>query len=149
MSHVATIELEIRDLACLIEAAKECGLEFLENQQSYRWYGVSVGDYPLPTGFRKSDLGKCDHALRVKNGNGSTYEIGVCARRDGKPGFTLLWDFWQGGYGLQAAVGTDGNKLKDAYAAAVATKELKRKGYRVQRTKNEAGKIILTATGGR
>lgn len=141
MSHVARIDMEIKDLECLKKAAESLGLKFVEGQTSYRWFNQHVGDYPLPENFKVSDLGKCEHALSIP-GNSTAYEIGVVKRRDGKPGYTLLWDFWQGGYGLQAKVGKDGNLLKQSYAEAVAMKQLK--GFRVQRTVKE-GKVVLTA----
>jgi hypothetical protein len=134
MSHVAKIEMEIKDLAALEDAAK----------RTYKWYGYSVGDYPLPEGFTKEDLGKCEHALRIP-GNNRAYEVGVVARRDGRPGYTLLWDFWSGGYGLVDKVGKDGNKLKSEYTAAVAVKHYTSKGYRVQRSYKEDGTIVVRA----
>src|SRR6266446_5904173 len=103
MSHVAEIDMEIKDLDALKAAAQDLGLEFCEGQQTYKWYGHSVGDFPMPAGFKEQDLGKCEHALRVK-GNPGAYEIGIVPRRDGRPGYTLLWDFWAGGLGLQNKV---------------------------------------------
>jgi hypothetical protein len=144
MSHVAKIEMEIKDLAALEDAAKRLGMELVRNQRTYKWYGYSVGDYPLPEGFTKEDLGKCEHALRIP-GNNRAYEVGVVARRDGRPGYTLLWDFWSGGYGLVDKVGKDGNKLKSEYTAAVAVKHYTSKGYRVQRSYKEDGTIVVRA----
>lgn len=59
-----------------------------------------MGDYPLPKGFTKADLGKCEYAIRVKGAGGDTYEIGVVKRRDGKDAYTFLYDFYGGGNGL-------------------------------------------------
>ena len=119
-------------------------------QGTYRWYGRSVGDYPLPEGFTETDPGKCEYALRVKDANHArTYEVGVVPRKDGKPGYTLLWDFYMGGYGLQDAVGEGGTKLADAYAEAVIMQECKKKGLKVKRQVTEDGRILLEATGGR
>ena len=128
----------------LKEAAKLLGMEFLEGQTTYRWYGRHVGDYSLPEGFKASDLGKCEHAIGIPNDK-KAYEIGVVKRRDGKEGYTLLWDFWAGGYGLEAKVGKDGNKLKQSYAEIVAANALKKKGFKVQRKVNDQGKVVLTA----
>jgi hypothetical protein len=144
MSHVAKIELEIRDLDALASACKSLGLELVKGQQAYKWYGTVVGNYPLPEGFSKKDLGKCEHAVRIP-GNSAAYEIGVARRRDGRPGYTLLWDFWRGGFGLQDKVGDGGNKLKQSYAAAVAAKHYHKLGYRVTQTQREDGRVILTA----
>lgn len=145
MSHVATVDLHVKDLDALAKAAEECGCELVREQKRYKWYGKSVGDYPLPTGFTAEDLGKCEHAIRVKNGNGNAYEVGVCKRRDGKPGYTLLWDFWNGGYGLQNAIGADGKALRANYAVETTVKTLRAKGCRVE-VKRVEGKRVIYGT---
>jgi hypothetical protein len=121
MSHVTIIDVELRDLKVVKQICKELGLEFKENQRSYRWYGVSVGDYPLPEGFTKSDLGRCDHAIGVK-GNPKTYEIGLVKRGDV---FIPLFDFWRGGFGLEERIGPGAKKFTDAYTRAVSIKTAK------------------------
>ena len=63
MSHIAKIELEINDPENLKLACERLGLQFIENQKTYKWYGSWVGDSPLPDGITLSDLGKCDHAI--------------------------------------------------------------------------------------
>jgi hypothetical protein len=146
MSHVTTIKAQILDLEVLKAACHDLGLEFREGQQTYRWYGTHVGDYPLPEGFTKNDLGKCLHAIGIP-GNKNAYEIGVVVRRDGQPGYTLMWDFWAGGHGLQAVVGNDCKKLVQAYATNKAIKSLKKKGYAVKRVvSKKTNKIRLIAT---
>ena len=119
MSHVTTIECEIKDLEALKAACKKAGLEFRENKKTYKWYGRHVGDYPLPEGFKKQDLGKCDHAIGVP-GNKNAYEIGVVQQGDK---YTMLWDFWNGGYGLEEKAGHNCENVTDAYAQEVALKE--------------------------
>lgn len=149
MSHVATVDLHVTDLKALAAAAAACGCELIEGQQKYKWYGRSVGDYPLPAGFSAQDLGKCEHAIRVKRKEGTfagqTYEVGVCKRRDGKPGYTLLWDFWQGGFGLEQAVGKEAKALRSNYAVEVAANKLRAKGCRVE-IKTLPGKRVIYAT---
>jgi hypothetical protein len=142
MSHVAQMELAITDLDCLEAAAKDLGLELARGQQTYRWWGHSVGDYPLPAGFKEEDLGKCEHAIRVP-GDNRAYEIGVVPRRDGKQGYTLLWDFYGGGYGMEAKVGKNGDRLKQAYNVQVATKDAIRNHKRVIKTQREDGHVVL------
>lgn len=111
MSHITTIKTKITDLDALKEACKSLGLVFKENQKNYKWYGRSVGDYPLPLGFKESDLGKCDHAISLKN-NKDAYEIGLVKRGDE---YVMVWDFWNGGYGLEKVVGKDCENLTDSY----------------------------------
>ncbi len=143
MSHVATIDLDILDLDCLKLAAAELGLEFCEGKTNYKWWGHSVGDFPLPAGFAKGDLGKCEHAMRIGD-NAKAYEIGICKRRDGKPGWVMLWDFFAGGYGLQAKVGENAGKLTQKYATHVAIKQARRQGFSVQQRQLADGRVQLT-----
>ncbi len=141
MSHVCKLDVEIKDLQSLRKAAQQLGLYFRE-QSTYRWYGKSIGDYPLPEGFSEEELGKCNYAIGVPDSD-TAYEVGV-ALKNGK--VHLLWDFWQKGYGLQDAIGENGSKLKQEYAIAAATKEMIRKGFRVSRTVNqETGKPRIVA----
>ena len=144
MSHVAKIEIEIRDLAALKAAAARIGGQFLEGQTTYRWFGRHVGDYPLPTGFEVSDLGKCEHAISVP---GASYEVGVVKRRDGKPGYTLIWDFWQSG-GLQRALGKNGDKLIQAYGVEASKRAARRAGYSVTESTKADGSVVLTVQTG-
>jgi hypothetical protein len=135
MSHVATIDLHITDLDSLAKACERLGLELVRGQTTYKWYGVSVGDYRALDAVKAPD-GKCEHAIRVK-GNPRAYEIGLVKRTDGKAGWQLVWDHWAGGHGLCAKVQygpsrkPNADKLKDWYAAEVAQKQMRRQGFRV------------------
>ncbi len=82
------------------------------------------------------------HALSIPDDK-NAYEIGVIARRDGKPGYTLLWDFWAGGYGLVKKVGANCDKLKQAYAFEVAAKKARSMGYQVKREAQANGDVRL------
>ena len=145
MSHVATVDVEVKDLESLDLACQRLGLELVRHQLSYKWFGKHIGDYPLPEGFAVHELGRCDHAIRIP-GKPDAYEIGVVRRRDGRPGFMLLWDFFAGGYGLEKIVGHECQALRQHYAAAVATREARRKGFIVQETKLGNGQIQLRMT---
>lgn len=140
MSHVATIAVEITNLQDLRDACAELGLEFCEGQTTYEWFGEKLEDYPLPDGFNPEDLGRCQHAIRLPyqarldafaTYGSRPYEVGVVPRRDGKPGWVLMWDFWQGGYGLQDVVGPNGGLLKQAVANAATVRTMKQQGYRI------------------
>ena len=152
MSHVAQVDVKIQSLDDLRAACKRIGLEFVEGQQTYRWYGRSVGDYPLPDGFTADDLGKCEHAIRLPHGHASlrsddrgayTYEIGVVRNKDGRPGWSLLWDFFSGGFGLQEVVGENCNALKQAYAICAGKRAAQMKGFAVQEVKQANGSVKL------
>lgn len=144
MSHVATVDVQIMDLDALSEACQALGLELVRGQTTYRWFGRHVGDYPVPQGFQKSDLGQCSHAIRIP-GNPGAYEIGVVERRDGQVGYCLMWDFWNGGKGLQAVVGADCKKLRQEYTKAVTVKALRRQGFRFQTKTEPDGSIKIIA----
>lgn len=121
MSHVTTVKVQFKDLESIKLACAELGLVFLENQQTYKWYGTHVGDYPLPPGISKQDLGKCSHAIGIK-GNKNSYELGLVKQGDH---YIPLFDFWSGGYGLMDKIGTDCTKLIKSYTKHVAIKEAK------------------------
>jgi hypothetical protein len=151
MSHVAKIKIEVRSLSALIEAANRCGLEFRENQKSYRWYGRSEGDYPLPEGITADQLGRCDHALCIP-GNPRAYEIGIKDMGNGT--YSLLWDFWQGGFGLVACVGQNGDTLVSEYALQAAQEAANQQGWYTERQADslviyhpDGGTITVDATG--
>ena len=135
MSHIVGIKMCILDIECLGESAKAINPDLeVVRQSTYNWYGRSVGGQ-IPAGFTASDLGKCDFAIRIKPGSktfnacrakygGSPYEIGVVRRRDGKAGYMLMWDYWQGGYGMQEIVGGEQcQKLTQEYTLQVNEKE--------------------------
>lgn len=138
MSHISKIELVIKSLDDLKDACKQLGFEFMKNQKSYKWYGVWVGDSPLPEGINSEDIGKCDHAIRVP---GCRYEIGV-VKRGSK--YLLLWDYWHEG-GLRQKIGKNAGKLKQAYTISRIRKESQRKGYRIREKKMDQGvRLVLT-----
>lgn len=111
MSHVDNIathgekfELEVIRVMC-----KRMGWTFLEGQKTYKWFGTSIGDYPIPEGMTVEDLGKCDHAIQVP---GCRYEVGVRLNTDGSASITA--DFWDGG-GLNAVLGQKGEVFWQEY----------------------------------
>jgi hypothetical protein len=88
MSHIDICKVEIRDLEALRSAAKVFGGEVVK-KPTYNWYGVSVGDYPLPPGMTVDQLGKCEYAIQLP---GVKYEVGVVKKKNGA--YTLAWDFF-------------------------------------------------------
>lgn len=141
MSHVISCKIRVRDLEAMKLAAAECGLEFREGQQTYKWYGRWVGDYKMPAGMTKEQLGKCDHALSVV-GNSGAYEIGLVQTEDGE--YQLLYDFWSGGYGLEQKVGKRCEKLMQAYSCHAAKRKAVQLGWSVSsETVQEDGSIAL------
>lgn len=130
MSHISKIELEILSLEDLKLACKRLGFTFIENQNTYQWYGRWVGDSPLPEGIDINALGKCDHAIKVPE---CTYEIGV-VKRGLK--YILLWDSWHTG-GLEKKIGINAGILKQSYTIERIRREAKRKNYQVKEIKQD------------
>ena len=60
MSHISTIELEVKDLDILSRACSRMGLKLVKGQKSFKWFGVKDG--------------VCDHAISIPDAG---YEIGV------------------------------------------------------------------------
>ena len=56
MSHLAKIELEIKDLKSLEKACARMGFQFMRDQKTHAWYGQFVGDSPLPEGMKLKTL---------------------------------------------------------------------------------------------
>jgi hypothetical protein len=141
MSHVATVKTEVTDLAAVKALCKEMGWTFKENQKTYRWYGTSVGDYPLPAGMKKEDLGKCAHAIEVP---GARYDIGLVKSAKG---YILAYDFWGPGQRLKEVIGENGGKFLQGYGIAKATIMAKKKGYMVYRSTLPNGTVRLRVSG--
>lgn len=150
MSHVAVIKVQIKDLEALKQTCSELGLEFVEGQKTYKWYGRWVRDYhgndaAYKNGIDPKNYGKCDHAIRIP-GNSSAYEVGVVRLDDGS--YTLIWDFYNGGYGLIKKIGKDGEKLTVGYAKTAARNETKRMakkfGYSWSEKQNEEGETVIS-----
>jgi hypothetical protein len=141
MSHVVSIKTELHDLDAIKATCKELGLVFKENQKTYRWYGRSVGDYPIPEGFTEADLGKCEHAIECP---GATFDIGL-VKRDGA--YRMLFDFYGQPKLLKAIGGEQAQKFFQLYGTWKATLEAKKKGYSVTRTQKEDGTIRLVVGG--
>jgi hypothetical protein len=153
MSHVAQVDIEVKNLDDLEAACRRIGLELVRGQQTYRWYGKSVGDTPLPPGFSAEELGTCEHAIRVplalerqlqdSYGTNRPYEIGVLRRRDGQPGWALLYDEFANGMGMGDVAGRDLGRLKAAYAVVAASREARMRGFSVTEQQQPDGVVRL------
>jgi len=151
MSHVAKIDIEIKDLESLQKAAEDCGLIMNYGQKNYRWYGQWVNDYAkgdaaYKHGIDPKDYGKCEHALSIP-GNPGAYEVGVVKNPNGE-GWVLIWDFYGGGHGLQKHLGgsKDCVKLMNAYSKHVVIKQANMLGYTYEEEVDEEGAVCLTLT---
>jgi hypothetical protein len=144
MSHVALVDIEIKSIDDLKAACKRLGFEFHENKTTYKWWGRWYNDYHAEdaaylNGVKPEDYGKCLHAIHVP---GCQYEVGVIARPDGKPGFSLIWDFMD--TQLQTALGGQtADKLRQNYATAAAISAARKQGFRVSEQKQANGAVKL------
>jgi hypothetical protein len=128
VSHVAAIKFCITDLEALKVACEKRGLEFVEGQKTFKWFGQWVDDYNATDaayrqGFDPKNYGKCEHAIRIP-GDPNAYEIGVVKNPDGV-GYSLMLDFWDGGKGMVAKAGgkTCDGLIQDYSIAAARNNE--------------------------
>ena len=117
MSHISKIELEVKDLGTLRQACNRLGLNMIEAQKTFKWYG--------------QEDGSSDHAIQVP---GATYEIGVVKTGNA---FELRCDYWDSAIGK--AIGQNGGLLKQAYAVERTKTEARRKGYSIIEKKTDSG----------
>ena len=143
------MEIVFKDLDSLKKAVADCGLEFREGQKTYRWYGRWMNDFggenaAYRNGIKPEDYGKCEHAIGVPK-SAQAYEIGVVKNPNG-PGYVLVVDFWNGGYGLEALAGKDCTKLAQAYGVQVNRKTLTGMGFQVTKKVLKDGTVRLHCT---
>jgi hypothetical protein len=120
MSHVSTIQVEIKSLSALKEACRRLGFEFREQKTFTKW-GIS---------------GDCDHAIHIPKAG---FEVGIV--KNGEQ-YNLLYDDYQTG-GLDVALGPNAEKLIQAYAVEAAREEAQRQGYSVYEEARQDGSIEL------
>jgi hypothetical protein len=118
-SHVAVQETKAgeplySDLNCLLKAI-EMARCVKKDTNEYAWWGHHVGDYPIPKGMRKEDLGKNAEFVIALNDEakaevaklygGSVYEVGVVADPNNPGCWTVIYDFYGGGRGIDKILG--------------------------------------------
>lgn len=120
MSHVSvkkTVRGEplITSLAACKLAAKNLGL-VAEERAHYRWFGRHVGDWDIPEGMTKEELGNnaalvlavpepLAGELARRHGR-APYELAVVPDPNNPGAYTLLYDFYGGGgRGLAEVIG--------------------------------------------
>ena len=129
MSHIVTIDTELKDVSAIKKACERMGWTYDENAKTFAWYGRYVGDYAAfeerlrSLGISTQDYGKCDAAIKIP---GANYTIGL-VEKDGK--YIPLWDTWGPG-GLSEITTTNGmGGFMQAYVCAKTQLEARRKGY--------------------
>jgi hypothetical protein len=119
MSHVASQKTEkgkplFSSKEILTEAAELKGCEVVETNV-YNWFNRHVGDYPIPEGMKKSELGRnALFVIRVKEPklgeltnkyNGRPYDVGVVEDPNNPGCYTVVYDFFNDGYGIDDVLG--------------------------------------------
>jgi hypothetical protein len=146
MSHVVTIQTEIKSLEALQRACQRMGWLLKPDQKTFAWYGRWVKDYheadaAYRNGIKPEDYGKCDMAIEVP---GAKYEIGLL-EREGK--FIPVWDGWGPG-GLEHLSQEGMGGFLQAYATEAARLEAIRQGFTVTESAQDDGSILLTCCEG-
>ena len=150
MSHITEIKVRFTDMDSLSEAAARLGGRLLLGQTTHRTFGRFVGDSEEGRRFvaerGEAAIGKCDHAIRLNSYKDGEYEVGVVKAQDGV-GFALVFDAWGSGHKLVEAFGAGLNRLRQEYAAAVASRKAKQKlvpkGFRLTREDLPTGQVRL------
>lgn len=149
MSHIATVDVQIRDLDALDRACQRLGLEFIRDQTTYKWWGntgpranLSVAELTaalrkFDTSFERPDFmsaddwraGKCLHAIGLP-GSDHGFEIGLTRSADGS--LRLLGDLSMLGTDFSKKVGGAlCGKLVQSYSVEVAKRAMQLKGFQV------------------
>ena len=124
MSHFATIETQIRDIAALKTACAELGLDINENAVARGYAGnTRSGEY----------------VIRLKG----PYDIAVNKTPDGTYGLTTDW--WAGH--VEKEVGKNYGRLLQLYGVHKAQIEARKKGYTTRRQTLGDGSIKLLIGG--
>lgn len=129
MSHILKMAFVINDLEALDEAASEIGCELVRGQTTHKSYYAS-GNH-------------CLHAIRVKDANRQTYEVGLTQAADGS--YELRFDSFAGGNGLIDKIGAEAKLLRQEYTGALVARDRRRAGYNVSKVR-ENGKLRIHAT---
>jgi hypothetical protein len=157
MSHVAKIDIEIKDLEALKAACKRLGFTFNEGVKKFRWFGRFVDDTRIPDGmFDEEETARlrkmsseerrrimterfpqCEHEISVP---GCSYSVGVVKKGNG---YQLRYDYYESAI-VSALGGQSAPLIVQAYAIEKARREALKLGYRVLgEQKNAQGAVTL------
>jgi hypothetical protein len=148
MSHIADVQMQIKDLDALRSAVEALGGKLVLGQKTHRWFGQFMNDWSSERAAvnrrDSSTFGSCEHAITVA---GINYEIGVVKGADG---YELVYDTYgnssvNDGSKLEAKFGVGLTRLKQGYGVEVTRRQLSRQGYRVTTINNANGSISVKA----
>ena len=124
MSHLTVIPHTIRNLNALKVASEKLGLEYRENQRSFKWFGTQ---------------GNCDHAIGLKH-NSSAYEVGVVKKAKAEAEYELKFDSFDSA--LADVVGYSMEHLLQGYAQQLVLQEMPF-GWDYTMQKQQNGDLIM------
>ena len=127
MSHFATIQTQIRDLAALVDACVELGLK-LAPDSTCRGYAGAVRAAP--------------YVIKLKG----PYDIAVEPSADKDGTYNLATDWWDGHVAKE--VGAGFGRLLQSYGVHKTLREAALRGLRTTRRTEADGTILLTLEGG-
>jgi hypothetical protein len=141
MSHVTEVKTVFNNLDVLAEACDRLGLELQRGKKRFAWWGTFQNDSSAYGNMRPEQMGKCDHAIRVKgdtphDGPSGPWEVGLVQQEDGS--FRPYYDTFGGaGNRLTERVGQQAARLKQEYTVVqaertVRTGTLARQGFGVK-----------------
>jgi hypothetical protein len=130
-------------------------------QKDYRTWKADhdetlVGDSPPPEGWTADELGhNAEYVIRIagltdaQRGNyygmpvgGAPYEIGVVRDKTDPTKFVLMYDFWGGGYGIEAQVGEGCQDFFQFYQMAGVELQAEEQGMPCEWTKKADGEYV-------
>lgn len=120
-SHVAAQETKpgqpmFASIQALKMACEMLGCDLLE-QSEYKWWGSHVGDYPVPKGMKKEELGhnakfviraNAKKMAELKKGRpyGDIYDVGIVEDLNNPGCYIPLYDFYGQANGIDMCVGS-------------------------------------------
>lgn len=125
MSHITTVQTQIRDLDALRAALERLGCR-LEGPGTIRGY------------FR--EMGHADYIIRLPN---TEYTVGLVRQTDGT--YRLEADLWAGH--VERVLGLRYGRLLQEYAVEVVTRSAARRGRQVKSERLPDGKVRITIRG--
>ena len=127
MSHLTTIQNQIRDLEALRDACSELGLGFTANTTCRGYAGVAR---------------HAPHVIRLKG----PYDIAVEPAQENDGSYGLTTDWWDDHVARE--VGTGYSRLLQSYGIHKTMREARTRGLRVHRRQEQDGSVLLTLEGG-
>jgi hypothetical protein len=127
MSEIIAIDVQIKNLLAIKNAAQELGCAFLEGRTTFRTYTASQGS--------------CAHVIRPPNWQEGDYEIGLKQLTNGA--FTPYFDDFSTGRKILTALGPKCQRLTQAYKAHATILACKAKGHHTitRKTNAKTGEI--------